>query len=164
MATERLLEANELMVERFQPKQSHRFIMYIDGIPAWVIKTANKPSYQINGLEIDYINIKRKYAGKLDWQPISLTLYDPVVPSAAQAVMEWTRLHHESLTGRAGYVDFYKKDIELYGIGPVGDLIEKWRIYGAFITSANFGEYDWANDEAISIDMEITYDWAVLEF
>lgn len=164
MATERLLEANELMVERFQPKQQHRFIMYIDGIPAWLIKSSAKPSYTINGLVIDYINIKRKYAGKLDWQPISLTLYDPVVPSAAQSIMEWTRLHHESLTGRAGYQDFYKKDIDLYGLGPVGDLIEKWRIYGAFITSANFGSYDWATDDAISIDLEITYDWAVLEF
>jgi len=164
MATERLLEANELMVERFQPKQQHRFIMYIDGVPAWVIKTAAKPSFSTNGLTIDYMNIKRKYAGKTEWQPISITLYDPIVPSAAQSVMEWQRLHHESLTGRSGYVDFYKKDIDLYGIGPVGDLIEKWRIYGAFITSANFGSYDWASDEAINIEMELTYDWAVLEF
>jgi len=43
-------------------------------------------------------------------------------------------------------------------------LVEKWRIYGAFITSANFGSYDWASDEAITIEMEITYDWAVLEY
>ena len=41
MATERLLEANELIIERFQPKQANRFIMYIDGVPAWVIKTAS---------------------------------------------------------------------------------------------------------------------------
>lgn len=164
MATERLLEANELMVERFQPKQQHRFIMYVDGIPSWLIKTAAKPSFTINGLVIDYMNIKRKYAGKFDWAPISITLYDPIVPSGAQAVMEWVRLHHESLTGRDGYVDFYKKDIELYGIGPIGDLVEKWRLYGAFITSGNFGAYDWATDDAVSIDVEITYDWAVLEY
>ena len=164
MATERLLEANELMIERFQPKQQNRFLMYIDGVPAWLIKSATKPSITINGLTIDYINIKRKYAGKAEWQPISVTLYDPVVPSAAQNVMEWVRLHHESLTGRAGYIDFYKKDIDLYGIGPVGDLIEKWRIYGAFITSAKFGAYDWTADEALSIECEITYDWAILEY
>ena len=41
MATERLLEANELMVERFQPKQQHRFIMYVDGIQALLIKSAS---------------------------------------------------------------------------------------------------------------------------
>jgi len=164
MATERLLEANEMMVERFQPKQNHRFIMYVDGIPAWVIKTASKPSISINPLTIDYINIKRKYAGKAEWQDITIAMYDPIVPSAAQSVMEWVRLHHESLTGRAGYQDFYKKDIELYGLGPVGDLVEKWRIYGAFITSAAFGSYDWASDDAVQIDVTLAYDWAVLEY
>ena len=39
---------------------------------------------------------------------LAITLYDPVVPSV---VMEWVRLHHESVTGRDGYSDFYKKDI-----------------------------------------------------
>ena len=164
MATERLLEANELFVERFQPKQQHRFIMYIDGVPAWVIKSATKPSVSTNALTIDYMNIKRKYAGKWEWQDMTITMYDPVVPSAAQAVMEWVRLHHESLTGRDGYVDFYKKDIDLLGIGPVGDIIEKWRVYGAFIQSAEFGQYDWTSDEALEISVTLTYDWAVLEF
>lgn len=164
MATERLLEANELMVERFQPKLKNRFIMYLDGIPAWLIKTAAKPSLNINKVTIDYMNIKRYVTGKTEWQEIEITLYDPVVPSAAQSVMEWVRLHHESLTGRDGYVDFYKKEIDLYGIGPVGDLIEKWRLYGTQIVSANFDSYDWAADDPLSISLTLAYDWAVLEY
>ena len=100
MATERLLEANELMIERFQPKQKNRFIMYIDGIPAWLIKSSAKPSISINKITIDYMNIKRYVAGKAEWQEIDITLYDPVVPSAAQSVMEWVRLHHERLSSR----------------------------------------------------------------
>jgi hypothetical protein len=43
----------------------------------------------------------------------SMTLYDAIVPSGAQAVMEWVRLHHESATGRDGYSSFYKKEIRL---------------------------------------------------
>lgn len=164
MAVERLLEANELFVERYQPKQKHRFILYVDGIPSWIVKTVKKPSININGLTIDYMNIKRKYAGKAEWQDIDMTLTDPIVPSAAQSVMEWVRLHHESLTGRAGYVDFYKKDIDLLGVGPVGDIVEKWRIYGAFITAASFGDYDYSADDAIEISVTLAYDWAVLEY
>ena len=30
---------------------------------------------------------------------------------ASQQVIEWIRLHHESVTGRDGYSDFYKKNI-----------------------------------------------------
>jgi len=164
MATERLVEPNELMIERFQPKQSHRFIMYIDGVPSWLVQTASKPSIQFNTLTVDYINIKRKYAGKAEWQDITVGLLDPIVPSGAQAVMEWIRLHHESITGRAGYQDFYKKDIDLYTLGPVGDMVEKWKIYGAFINSATFGDLDMANDEALRIEVTLSYDWAILEF
>jgi len=164
MPTERMVEANELMIDRFQPKQMHRFIMYIDGIPSWVIKTAQRPQPQTNVIPIDYINMQRKFAGKWTWNSISITLIDPVVPSAAQAIMEWLRLHHESLTGRDGYQDFYKKDLDLYGLGPVGDLVEKWKLYGAFLETVDFGGYDYTSDSPIEINVTLNYDWAILEF
>ena len=71
-------------------------------------------------------------------------MYDPVVPSAAQATMEWIRLSHESVTGRDGYSDFYKKNVTFNHLRPVGDVIEEWQLVGAFITSAAFGDLDWA--------------------
>jgi hypothetical protein len=62
-----------------------------------------------------------------------MTLFDPITPSGAQAVMEWVRLHHESVTGRDGYSDFYKKDLTIDVLGPVGDIVSEWVIKGAFI-------------------------------
>ena len=53
-------------------------------------------------------------------------LYQVVV----QSVMEWVRTSHESLTGRDGYTDFYKKDVNFYMLGPVGDKIEQWTLKG----------------------------------
>ena len=64
----------------------------------------------------------------------SLHLFDPITPSGAQAVMEWVRLHHESVTGRDGYSDFYKKDLTFNVLGPVGDVVSEWIIKGALIT------------------------------
>ena len=66
--------------------------------------------------------------GKSKWQPIELTLYDPVVPSAAQQVMEWVRTHFESVSGRGGYADFYKRDCQLKLLDPVGTVVELWDI------------------------------------
>ena len=40
--------------------------------------------------------------------------------------MEWVRLSHESVTGRDGYSDFYKKDVTFNLLGPVGDVVEEW--------------------------------------
>jgi hypothetical protein len=91
-------------------------------------------------------------------------LYDPIVPSAAQKVMDWIRLGHESITGRRGYADFYKKDITFYLLGPVGDKIEQWTLKGAFIQQANFGELDFSSNEVATIELTLSYDYAILEF
>ena len=85
--------------------------MYIEGIPAYLVKAMNRPQLQFEEIVLDHINVKRYVKGKAAWQPIDITLYDPVVPSGAQAVLEWIRLGHESVTGRDGYSDFYKKDV-----------------------------------------------------
>jgi hypothetical protein len=39
-----LLDPSEVMFTAFEPKVANRFIMYIEGIPAYLIKAANRPS------------------------------------------------------------------------------------------------------------------------
>ena len=103
-----VLEFNEMFYTNFEPKMKNRFIMNIDGIDSYLIKTANRPTIQFEAVTLDHINVKRKLKGKGEWQDVEITLYDPIVPSGAQQVMEWVRTSHESLTGRDGYADFYK--------------------------------------------------------
>ena len=94
-----------------------------------------------------------------------MELYDPIVPSGAQAVMEWVRLSHESVTGRDGYSDFYKKDLTINVLGPVGDKVEEWTLKGAFITSADFGEMDWTDSgEPAVISLTLSVDYCILQF
>ena len=159
-----VLEFNDMFYTNFEPKMKNRFIMEIDGIPSYLIKTANRPSIQFETVVLDHINVKRKLKGKGEWQDITMTLYDPIVPSGAQAVMEWVRLSHESLTGRDGYADMYKKDLDIYMLGPVGDKIEQWKLKGAFINSANFSDLDWSSNDPASIELTLSYDYAILEF
>ena len=158
------ISANEIMFTAFEPKVQNRFIMYIDGIPAYLIKKAASPSMEAGEIVLDHINIYRKVKGKVKWGDMSLELYDPITPSGAQSVMEWVRLSHESVTGRDGYSDFYKKDLTLDVLGPVGDIISEWVIKGAYVKSANFGEFDWSTDSALTIQMTIAMDYCVLNF
>jgi hypothetical protein len=159
-----VLEFNDMFYTNFEPKMKNRFIMEIDGIPTYLIKTANRPSIQFEVVTLEHINVKRKLKGKGEWQDIEITLYDPIVPSGAQAVMEWVRLSHESITGRDGYADFYKKDIDIYMLGPVGDKIEQWKLKGAFINNAVFNDLDWASSDPSEISLTLSYDYAILEF
>jgi hypothetical protein len=98
------------------------------------------------------------------WGAVSLTLHDPIVPSAAQSVMEWVRLHHESVTGRDGYTDFYKKDLTINVLGPVGDKVEQWILKGTQIQEANFGEMSWDNDDPVNISLTIQPDYCILNY
>jgi hypothetical protein len=159
-----LLSPNEIFYTAFEPKLSMRFIMYVEGIPSYLIKAASRPSIDQGEVILDHINVERKLKGKSRWQDVTITLYDPVVPSGAQAVMEWVRLHHESVTARDGYSDFYKKDITFNSLGPVGDKVEEWTLKGAFISSATFGDMDWATEDPVNIELTIKYDYAILQF
>lgn len=159
-----ILNPNEIMFTAFEPQVQNRFIMYIDGIPSYIIKKASAPGFDAGEVTLDHINVYRKIKGKVKWNDISLELYSPIAPSGAQAVMEWVRLSHESVTGRDGYSDFYKKDITLNVLGPVGDIVGEWLIKGAFVKTANFGEFDWANDQYINISVTLSCDFCVLNF
>ena len=137
-----VLDPNEIMFTAFEPKVQNRFILYVDGVPAYLIKNATAPGFEAGEIILDHMNVYRKVKGKVRWNDMTLGLYDPVTPSGAQAIMEWARLAHESVTGRDGYSDFYKKDLTLDILGPVGDVVSEWVIKGAYVKTATFGEYD----------------------
>ena len=160
-----ILDPNEIFFTAFEPKQKNRFILYVEGIPAYLIKGVSGMGFSQEEIVLNHINVYRKIKGKLKWNDLTLTLFDPITPSGAQATMEWVRLHHESVTGRDGYSDFYKKDITLNILGPVGDVVGEWIVKGAFVKTANFGEYDWSTGEAaIALSIEIAMDYCVLNY
>jgi predicted GNAT family acetyltransferase len=161
-----ILDFGDMMYTAFEPKMKNRYYMQFagTGIPAFMVKAGNRPQLNFEKVTIDHINVKRQLKGKGEWQDLEITLYDPIVPSAAQAVMEWVRLSHESITGRDGYADFYKKEVEIYMLGPVGDKVELWKLYGAFPTVVNFGDLDAASNDVATVTMTLTYDYAILEY
>jgi len=160
-----VLDSNEIFYTAFEPKQQNRFVMYIDGFPSYIVKGMSAVSVTQGTVALNHINVQRFVKGKTTWGTIDFTLFDPITPSGAQAVMEWVRLHHESVTGRDGYSDFYKKDLTFNVLGPVGDIVSEWIVKGALITSATFGEYGWDNENtAQTITMTVQPDYCVLNF
>jgi hypothetical protein len=158
------LDVSSMIPNKFEPKRKNRWVLMIEGIDAYIIKTATRPTYTTDEVEIPFINSRRYVAGLSKFEPMNVTLHDPIAPSGAQQVMEWVRLHFESVSGRAGYADFYKRDIQLKLLDPVGTVIELWDIKGAFITSANFGELSYEGAEAQEIQLTLRFDNCVLQF
>lgn len=160
-----VLSPNEIFFTAFEPQVQNRFIMYIDAVPTYMIKKVSSPNFDAGEIVLDHINVYRKIKGKVRWGDMAISLYAPITPSGAQIVMDWVRLSHESVTGRDGYSDFYKKDLTFNILGPVGDIVGEWLIKGAFIKGVpTFGDFDWAQDQAIQIDMTIAMDYCVLNY
>ena len=159
-----LVDANEIMFTPFEPKLKNRFILTIDGVPAYTIKASGRPQIQFEEVELKHMNVSRYVAGKATWQTLEIVLYDPIVPSASQSIMEWIRLSHESVTGRDGYADFYKKEVKINVLGPVGDKVEEWVLKGAWVMTANFGDLSFEDSTPVEITATIRYDYAILQF
>lgn len=158
------LDVTEMLPTKWHPKAKRQFVFAIEGIDSFLIKTAARPSRKTEEVPINWINSTRYIAGKSTWDPINVTLHDAIAPSSAQQVMEWIRLCFESVSGRAGYADFYKRDIQIKMLDPVGNVIELWDLKGAFVTEANFGELTHEGSDSAEISLAIRFDNCVLQF
>lgn len=159
-----ILEVGQLLAQTYEPKRKFRWFLEIEGLDAYTMKTSARPQFTAEETVIDYINTKRYVAGKWAWNPIAITLHDPIAPSAAQKVMEWVRLNYETLTGRSGYAAVYKKDITLKLLDPQGTVVELWDLKGAWIMDANWGDLDYASSDNTEISLSIRFDNAILQY
>ncbi len=158
------LPVTDMLPNKFEPKRKFRWVFAVEGIDAFLMKTAARPTINTEEQEISYINHTRYVAGKTKFDQISCTLHDPIAPSGAQQVMEWIRTHFESVSGRGGYADFYKRDCQLKLLDPVGTVVELWDIKGAFLTAASFGDLDYGASEPTEISLTIRFDNCVLQY
>jgi len=158
------LSVTDLLPNKFEPKRNYRWVFAIEGIDAFLISEAARPSITLKNKKIDFINSYRNIASKLEFGDLSVKLHDPIAPSGAQQVMEWIRTHYESVSGRAGYADFYKRDCQLKMLDPVGTVVELWDIKGAILTKADFGSLNYGSDDIMMISLGLKFDNCVLQF
>ena len=151
----------------YEPKKKNRFIFRFPtplGIQEWFVASGSRPSVTIEDVEIPFLNTSTYVAGRFNWETIDITFRDPIGPSATQALMEWVRLHAESVTGRMGYAAGYKKDIELELLDPTGVVIEKWILQGTFLTNVNFNDLDYSSSDIVDINATLRFDRAISVF
>ena len=158
------LSVAEMLPNKFEPKRQFRWVFAIEGIDAFLMKTAARPSISTETVTLPFINHTRYLAGRTTFGDMSVTLYDPIAPSGAQQVMEWLRTHFESVSGRAGYADFYKRDCQIKMLDPIGTVVELWDVKGAFITDANFNDLNYDSNDAAEISMTLRFDNCVLQY
>ena len=151
----------------YEPKKKNRFILRFPsslGINEWYVESTSRPNISIGSVEIPFLNTSTYVAGRFVWNTINVTFRDPIGPSAAQALIEWTRLHAESVTGRMGYAAGYKKDIDLEMLDPTGVVVEKWILQGTFLTDVNFNDLSYGDEGIANIAATLRPDRCILVY
>ena len=151
----------------YEPKRKNRFILTFPsslGINSWYVESTSRPQVTIGATEIPFLNTSTFVAGRFNWNTINVTFRDPIGPSAAQALMEWVRLHAESVTGRMGYAAGYKKDITLQLLDPTGVVVEKWIMVGTLLSDVDFQGLGYGEDGLATIQATLRPDYCVLVY
>ena len=151
----------------YEPKRENRWILRFPsslGINEWYVETTSRPKLTIASTEIQFLNTSTYVAGRFTWGELPVTFRDPIGPSASQAVMEWIRLCAESVTGRMGYAAGYKKNVDLEMLDPTGVVVEKWILYGTFLTDVNFNTLAYNADALATISTTLRMDRCVLVY
>ena len=151
----------------YEPKRVNRFILTFPsplGINEWYVESTSRPKISIGATAIPFLNTEFYVAGRYTWNTINVTFRDPIGPSAAQALMEWVRLHAESVTGRMGYAAGYKQDVTLQMLDPTGVVVEKWILKGCFLTDVDFQGLDYGQDGLAKIQATLRPDYCILVY
>jgi hypothetical protein len=151
----------------YEPLRKNRWLLRFPadlGIQEWWCKSASRPKITQESKAIEFINTETYVVGRYKWNSIQVVLRDPIGPSASQAVMEWVRLHSESVTGRQGYAAGYKRDVELEMLDPTGVVVSKWILKNCMITEAEFGCLDYSQDDLAEITLNIQMDYCILAY
>lgn len=153
-----------------EPKRAYRFFIQNGEGTWWWVKTASKPSVDINESVYKVGNSNLKYPGVATWNDVTIT----VVDEKARAQKLYLSLQKAGYSpANAQYVDGFSKtsanaelkagsDFLIQQINSEGNIIEEWALYNPWVKSISFSDLDYTSDELSTIDLTIAYDFAVI--
>ena len=127
-------------------------------IPETFIVEAARPKVTNESKEVQFKNLSTWYKGKTKVDPITVTFRDSIGPALYQKLLQWQREHTDFATGKGGYAATYKKTLTLNIEDPTGAVIQKFFLYGCFMTELDGQGLDMTSDDIAMISLTIQMD------
>ena len=156
------------------PKLQYRFrvILLGFGVEASTeltkqVSDVKRPTVTFEEMEIPIYNSKVKLAGKPNWDDVTINLRDDANGQVQKLVGQQIQKQFdfmEQASARSGIDYKFQANIEMMD-GGNGNLepsiLEKWELYGCFLSSVDYGEANYANNEPMTVALTVKYDNAV---
>jgi hypothetical protein len=137
----------------------------------WMAKKADRPTFSLTESKHDYLNHSFYWPARAEWNEVSVTLVDPVVPDIADSLLSFFETAGYNIIGqpddpsalssisKSGIVGATGA-ITIQQIDEKGAALETWTLNNAWIKEVDFSELDYSNDDLSEVTVKFRYDWA----
>lgn len=157
------------------PKLKYRFRVMFENFGVSTPRTEltkqvmdfTRPSPTFEEITIDLYNSKMYLAGKASFEAITINLRDDAGGQVQRLVGEQLQkqmdfMEQASASSGIDYKFVTKCEILDGGNGlATATVLETWELYGCFLTSANYGDLNYATSEPVTIALTMRFDNAL---
>ncbi len=127
-----------------------------------VLQSAMRPSFKFEEPEMHHNQEVSRFAGKQDWEPITLTWYDVEQnPDVSRGLYNWIETVVNMMSLGVSHPSIYKRSATLGMLTGMGVFSEHWTISGTWPATVNWGELDYTSTEIQTIECSMRFDRAV---
>lgn len=126
------------------------------------LQSASRPSFKFEEPEMHHNQEVSRFAGKQDWDPITLVWYDvQQQPDVSAGIYKWIETVVNMSVIKVSHPTKYKRVSELAMLDGAGDATEIWRLYGTWPQACNWQELDYTSTDLQTIEATMRFDRAV---
>lgn len=105
-----------------------------------------------------------RFAGKQDWEPITLIWYDAEQdPDIGRGVYQWIETVVNMFSIKVAHPRLYKRTASLLMLTGSGATSERWTMLGTWPASCNFQELDYTSTDIQTLEATMRFDRAIRE-
>ena len=128
---------------------------------------ASRPTISFENQELHVYNSKVNIAGKHSWNEVTINLRDDVNGNVSKLVGEQLQKQFDFFeqASAASGIDYkFTQRLEILDGGNgvnAPNVLETWEIYGAYLTSVDYGSVAYASSDPVTVALTIMYDNAI---
>ena len=131
------------------------------------VESISRPNLNMNPFTIDVYNSKVNLVGKPSWEAVSVTLRDDAGGNVSKLVGEQVQKQFDfaEQSSAASGIDYkFVLKFEMLDGGNGANqpnILETWELYGALLSTVNYGEMAYGESAPATIALSIMYDNAI---